>query len=59
MADGGGVPGRAAGTAIIIMTEAGLITEVYRLFTVMFLQAGEKIERRKFNLCCSSAFREQ
>jgi len=37
MADGGGVPGRAAGTALIIMTEAGLITEVYRLFTVMFL----------------------
>ena len=43
MAAGGGVPGKAAGTALIIMTEGGVITEAYRLFTEMFLPAGEMI----------------
>jgi hypothetical protein len=40
---GGGVPGKADGTAHITMTEVGLITEVYHLFTEMFLPAGETI----------------
>jgi hypothetical protein len=40
---GGGVPGKADGTAHITMTEVGLITEVYHLFTEMFLPAGEMI----------------
>jgi hypothetical protein len=40
---GGGAHGKAAGTAPVTMTEAGLITEVYLLFTEMFLPAGEII----------------
>jgi len=42
-AAGGGVPGRAAGIALITMTEAGVITEAHRLFTETFLQDGEMI----------------
>jgi hypothetical protein len=40
---GGGVPGKAAGIAPVTMTEAGLITEGFHLFTEMFLPAGEMI----------------
>jgi hypothetical protein len=40
---GGGVPGKDAGIAPVTMTEAGLITEGYHLFTEMFLPAGEMI----------------
>jgi hypothetical protein len=42
-AAGGGVHGKAAGTAPITMTEAGVITEACRLFTDKFLTAGEMI----------------
>jgi hypothetical protein len=42
-AAGGGVPGKAAGTAHITMTEGGVITEAYRLFTGIFLRVGEII----------------
>jgi hypothetical protein len=41
--DGGGVPGKDVGTALVIMTEAGVITEAYPLFTDKFLPAGEMI----------------
>jgi len=41
--DGGGVHGKAAGTAPVTMTEVGLITEVCPLFTEMFLPDGEMI----------------
>jgi hypothetical protein len=40
---GGGVPGKAAGTARVTMTEGGVIIEACRLFTEMFLRAGEMI----------------
>lgn len=43
MAAGGGAHGKAAGTAPITMTEAGVIIEVCHLFTEMFLPAGEII----------------
>jgi hypothetical protein len=43
MAVGGGVLGKAAGTAPITMTEAGLITEVNHLSTEIFLPVGEII----------------
>lgn len=42
-AAGGGVRGKGVGTAPVIMTEAGLITEVYRLFTEIFSPVGEII----------------
>jgi hypothetical protein len=42
-AAGGGVPGKGAGTDLIIMTEGGVITEAYRLFTEIFLPVGEII----------------
>jgi hypothetical protein len=41
--DGGGVHGKAAGTARVTMIEAGLITEACRLFTEMFIPVGEMI----------------
>jgi hypothetical protein len=43
MAAGGGVHGKGDGTALIIMTEAGVIIEAYRLSTETFLPAGEMI----------------
>ena len=43
MAAGGGVLGKAAGTAPITMTEVGLITEVNHLSTEIFLPVGEII----------------
>jgi hypothetical protein len=42
-AAGGGVHGKGAGTDLIIMTEGGVITEAYRLFTEIFLPVGEII----------------
>lgn len=40
---GGGVHGKAVGIAPNTMTEVGHITEVYHLFTEMFLPPGETI----------------
>ena len=40
---GGGVPGKAAGTAPITMTEVGLTTNIYHLLTNMFFPVGEII----------------
>jgi hypothetical protein len=40
---GGGVPGKAAGTAHITMTEVGLTTNIYHLLTNMFFPVGEII----------------
>ena len=41
--DGGGVHGKDAGIDPVTMTEVGLITEAYHLFTEMFLPDGEMI----------------
>jgi len=40
---GGGVPGKAAGTAHITMTEVGFTTNIYHLFTDMLFPVGEII----------------
>ncbi|MCX5849850.1 MAG: hypothetical protein NTW65_10415 [Deltaproteobacteria bacterium] len=40
---GGGVPGKDAGTAPSTMTEAGVITEGYQVFTDIFILVGEMI----------------
>ena len=42
-AAGGGVHGKAAGTAPATTTEVGLITDMLRLFTGTFLPDGEMI----------------
>jgi len=43
MADGGGVPGMAAGTVHAIMTGAGLFIPRHHIFTEAFLHSGEMI----------------
>ena len=40
---GGGVPGKAAGTAHITMTEVGLITGEFHFFTEISVRAGGMI----------------
>ena len=42
---GGGVPGKAAGTVPITMTEAGLITKGYHHFIEIFPPVGEIITK--------------
>jgi hypothetical protein len=43
MADGGGVPGKVAGTVPVTTIGVGVITGTFHLFIDIFLQAGEMI----------------